>query len=159
MADAQEETWGQKTLCHSEQGPDWCSRSVWNQSEACNPQSVFSWREQRRFGLEYPVAALGSHPLAAMVNDELAALERGQVAAPDVSGLSVASDLSAVPCGATTFGFGADGSLQSVGGKDVGTLFRFEYQSYSQDDIDAIVTACASTVVAAPSPCRFDSQG
>ena len=157
MADAQEETWGQKTLCHSEQGPDWCSRSAWNQSEACNPQSVFSWREQRRFGLEFPVAALGSHPLAAMVTDELAALERGQVAAPDVSGLSVASDLSAVPCGATTFGFGADGSLRSVAGKDVGTLFRFEYQSYSQDDIDAIVTACASSSTAVS--CRFDSQG
>ena len=34
---------------------NWCANGVWNKTAACNPQSEFSWHEQRRFGLEYPV--------------------------------------------------------------------------------------------------------
>eukprot|EP01052_Picozoa_sp_SAG31_P083968 SAG31_NODE_44218_length_263_cov_1.560976_1_plen_72_part_10 len=71
-----------------------------------------SWHEQRQFGIDYPIEALGSHPLAAAVRKELAALQRGQVTLPDVREMRQVSNLSAVPCGQTTLGFGADGSLR-----------------------------------------------
>merc|ERR1712060_530931 len=96
---------------------------------------------QRLFGIDYPVEALGTHPMAALVKEELEALKRGKVQKPSVEGATPIPLKSAghVACGGGELGFDArTGALTRWNGVDIGSLFKLEYATYSDSDVNDV---------------------